>query len=76
MHVISAREIARERATIVSEPIGPLDADGELATSLRPTVLDHYPKNVEAKPQTQPRAPFASGARRYGASAVNFASTS
>jgi hypothetical protein len=76
MHVISAREIARERATTVPEPIGPLDADGELATSLRPSALDHYPKNVEAKPQNAAASPIASGARRYGASAVNFASTS
>jgi hypothetical protein len=37
--------------------------------------LDHYRNNVEANPRRE-RTPFASSALLYGASGVNFASTS
>ena len=49
----SLREIARERATTVSKLIGLLDAArgvGNLSSTVRVFVLDHYRNNVEANP--------------------------
>jgi predicted DNA-binding ribbon-helix-helix protein len=49
----SLREIARERATTVSELIGMLHAArglGNLSSTIRVFVLDHYRNNVAAGP--------------------------